>query len=63
MALLGLVTLMGTTACNPRYGYKNHAPAPSTATPSGAYTLKVTAQSSNGVTSTTLSTALALTVE
>jgi hypothetical protein len=63
MALLGLVTLMGTTACNPLYGYKNHAPATSTATPAGAYNLTITAQSSTGVTATTLSTAFALTVQ
>jgi len=63
MALIGLVTLMGTTACNPRYGYKNHAPTTNSGTPSGAYNVKVTAQSSNGVTATTLSTAFALTVK
>jgi hypothetical protein len=62
-ALLGLVTLMGTTACNPRYGYKNHVPTPSPATPAGAYNVTVTAQSSNGVTATTRSTAFALTVQ
>jgi hypothetical protein len=63
VALLGIVTLMGTTACNPRYGYKNHVPSTSTATPSGAYNLTITAQSSNGVTATTHSTAFALTVK
>lgn len=63
MTLLGLVTLMGTTACNPLYGYKNHAPATSPATPAGAYNLTITAQSSTGVTATTLSTAFALTVQ
>jgi len=63
IALLGLVTMMGTTACNPLYGYKNHAPTPSAATPAGAYNLTITAQSSTGVTSTTLSTVFALTVQ
>ncbi len=50
VALVGLVTLLGTTACNPRYYYLNHGPPTNPATPSGTYTVTVTAQSSNGVT-------------
>jgi hypothetical protein len=62
VTLVGLVTLMGTTACNPRYDYYNHGPSSATATPSGNYTLKVTGQSSDGVTATIRSTTFAFTV-
>ena len=44
---------LGTTACNPLYNYYNHGPVPNPATPSGTYTVTVTAQSSNGVTAIT----------
>ncbi|MDR3751974.1 MAG: Ig-like domain-containing protein [Terracidiphilus sp.] len=63
LALVGLVTVLGTTACNPRYYYLNHGPSGTSATPAGNYTVKVTAQSSNGVTATTHSTTLAFTVK
>jgi hypothetical protein len=63
IAFLGLVTTLGMTACAPRYNYFNHGPPHNLPTPSGTYTLKVTAQSSNGVTATTRSTSLALTVK
>ncbi len=62
LGLVGLVAVMGTTACNPLYQYKNHGPSPNLPTPVGTYTLLVTAQSSNGVTATTHSTTMALTV-
>ena len=62
IAFVGLVTVLGTAGCNPLYNYKNHGPSPNQPTPAGTYTLKVTAQSSNGVTATTNSTTLALTV-
>ncbi len=62
MALVCLVTLLGTTGCNPLYKYENHGPVPNPATPAGNYTVLVTAQSSNGVTAITHSTTLALTV-
>lgn len=62
VALVGLVTLMGTTACSPRYSYYNHGPSTSSATPAGTYTVKVTGQTSDGVTATTHSTTFALTV-
>jgi hypothetical protein len=63
MALVGLVTMLGTTACNPRYYYENHGPPPVPATPSGSYTVIVTAQYSNGITATTTSTTIGLTVK
>jgi hypothetical protein len=63
LALVGLVTMFGATACAPRYNYYNHGPIPNPATPSGTYTLNVIAQSSNGVTAITQSTTLALTVQ
>ena len=63
VALVGLVTMLGTTACNPRYNYLNHGPPPNQATPSGTYNILVTAQFSNGVTSATLPTTFALTVQ
>jgi hypothetical protein len=63
LTLLALVTVMGTTGCNPRYDYFHHGPPINPATPSGTYTVIVTAQSSNGVTAITNSTTLALTVK
>lgn len=62
IALIGVVTILGTTGCNPLYYYKNHGPTPNLPTPVGTYTVKVTAQSSNGITATTHSTTIALTV-
>jgi uncharacterized protein (DUF2141 family) len=53
VCLVGLVTLLGTTACNPRYDYRNHGPPPPPATPAGTYTVNITGQSSNGVTAIT----------
>lgn len=63
LALVALVTLLGTTACNPQYYYFNHGPPINPSTPPGIYTVFVTAQSSNGVTATTHSTTLAFTVQ
>ena len=64
LTLVGLVTLLGTTACNPRYGYLNHGPIPNPATPAGTYTVNVVGQSSNGITAiTNPPTTLALTVK
>jgi len=63
LALVAVVATLGTTACNPRYDYLNHGPPINPATPSGTYTIDVTAQSSNGVTATTRFTTLALTVK
>jgi len=62
LALVGLVTLLGTTACNPRYYYLNHGPPTNPATPAGTYNINVTAQSSNGVTGLTQTTTVVLIV-
>ena len=63
LALVGLVTTLGTTACNPRYNYEHHGPPINPATPAGTYTINVTAQSSNGVAAITNSTTMSLTVQ
>ncbi len=63
LAGVGLIAMLGTTACNPLYNYKNHGPSPNLPTPAGTYTLKVTAQSSNGITAITQSTTMVLTVQ
>ncbi len=63
LGLVGLVTVLGTTACAPRYNYYNHGPPFNLPTPSGSYTLQITAQSSNGVTATTHTLPFALTVK
>jgi len=62
VGLVALVTMLGTTGCNPRYYYYNHGPPTPPATPAGTYTVTVTGQSSNGVTATTNNATLALTV-
>lgn len=63
LALVGLVTLLGTTACNPRYYYEHHGPIPNPPTPAGSYTVKVAAQTSNGVTAAAYFTSFELTVK
>jgi hypothetical protein len=63
IALVGLVTALGTTACNPRYYYEHHGPPTNPATPSGTFNVTVTAQSSNGIAATTNSATLVLTVQ
>lgn len=63
MALVGLVTTLGTTACNPLYYYYNHGPGQPPATPSGSFNITVTGQSDNGVTAITNSTTMVLTVQ
>ena len=62
LMLLGLITTLGTTACNPLYHYEHHGPPVNPPTPSGTYTVTVTGQSSNGVTAITNSTNFTLTV-
>lgn len=62
VALVALATGLGTTACAPRYNYYNHGPDRNLPTPTGTYTLKLTAQSSNGITATTQSIPFSLTV-
>lgn len=63
LAALGVVTMMGTTACNPQYHYYHNGIPANPATPSGNYTVTVTAQSSNGITAITHSTTLAMAVK
>ena len=63
LALVGLVTVLGTTGCNPRYYYLNHGPPLNPPTPAGTYTVKISAQSTNGVSAITHFTTLALTVK
>jgi hypothetical protein len=63
LALVGMIAVLGTTACSPLYDYRNHGPSPNLPTPAGTYTLLVTAQSSNGITATTHSTTMVLTVK
>ncbi len=63
LALLGLVTMLGTTGCNPRYYYEHHGPPINPATPPGTYTININAQSSNGVTAITNTTTMSLTVQ
>jgi hypothetical protein len=62
VALMGLVTTLGTTSCKALYGYYEHGPSHPNATPSGTYTVTVTGQTSNGVTAITNSTTFVLTV-
>jgi hypothetical protein len=63
LALVGFITVLGTTACNPNYYYYNHGPGNVPATPSGTYTITVTGQTSNGITAQTISTPLVLIVQ
>jgi hypothetical protein len=62
VALVGLVTVLGTTGCNPRYNYLNHGPPTNPATPAGTYTVTVSAQTNNGVTAIIHSTTFVLIV-
>ena len=63
MALIGLVTSLGTTGCNPFWYYYHHGPPTTPPTPAGTYTVTVTAQSSNGVTALYNTTTMVLTVK
>ena len=63
VCLVALVTMLGTTACNPRYDYYNHGPPPPPATPAGTYTVTIAGQSSNGVTAVTTFATMVLTVK
>jgi hypothetical protein len=60
--LVGVIGTFGMTACAARYRYLNHPPTYNGGTPTGSYTITVTAQTSNGVTAAEHSTTLALTV-
>lgn len=63
VAMLGLITTLGATGCAPLYRYYQHGPGNPPATPAGTYNVTVTAQSSNGVSATTTSTTMVLTVQ
>jgi hypothetical protein len=63
LALVALVSVLGTTACNPRYNYFHHGPTPNSPTPAGTYTVTVIGQSSNGITAITQDTTMTLTVK
>ena len=63
IALVGLVTALGTTACNPQYYYYHHGPPNNPATPAGTYIVTVTGQSSNGISAITQNTTFVLTVQ
>jgi len=62
LGLVAFVSALGTTACSPLYNYKNHGPPQNLPTPAGTYSVTVAAQSSNGVTATTHTTTVGLTV-
>jgi large repetitive protein len=62
IAFVALATSLGMTACSPLYNYYNHGPDDNLPTPTGTFQMKVTAQSSNGVTAITNSTSFVLTV-
>ncbi len=63
LALVGLVSVLGATACSPLYNYHNHGPPHNLPTPAGTYTVSINAQSSNGISATTHSTTIVLTVK
>lgn len=63
IALVGLITVLGATACNPHYYYYNHGPGNVPATPAGTYTITVTGQTSNGITAQSQNTTFNLTVQ
>ena len=63
LALVGFVSVLGTTACSPLYNYHNHGPPHNLPTPAGTYTVSINAQSSNGIAATTHSTTIVLTVK
>ena len=62
LGLVAFVTVLGTAACSPLYNYYNHGPPYNRPTPAGSYNVTISAQSSNGVTATTHSTTIAVTV-
>jgi hypothetical protein len=63
LLLVGVISVAGTTACSARYRYLNHPPTYNGGTLAGSYTILVTAQTSNGVTASSHSQTLALTVQ
>lgn len=64
LMLMGGMLLLGLSGCNARYNYLNHAPSPAnTGTPTGTYSITVTASSDNGITTTDHTVPLVLTVD
>jgi hypothetical protein len=63
VAMLGLVTMMGTTACSPLYDYYHHGPTTNLPTPAGTYTITVTGQATGVVSAIENSTTMVLTVK
>ena len=66
LMMLGLVVLATSvvfTGCGALYDYHNHGPPKNPATPSGTYTIQITAQTNNGVVATSVNTTFALTVK
>jgi hypothetical protein len=63
LALIALMTVLGTTGCNPLYHYKHDAPPVNDPTPAGTYKIFITAQSSNGVSANVNSTTFSFTVQ
>jgi len=62
LLVVGLVSVLGATACNERYDYFHHGPPANPPTPAGTYTVQVTAQSTNGITAITQTVPMVLTV-
>lgn len=62
LGLVAFVSVLGTVACAPLYNYRNHGPPSNLPTPAGTYNVTIAAQSSNGVSATTHTTTIALTV-
>jgi Big-like domain-containing protein len=63
LALLGVITTLGTTSCKELYKFYENGPSHPPATPTGTFTVTVTGQSSNGVTAIANSTTMVLTVQ
>jgi hypothetical protein len=63
IALVSLVTILGTTSCKALYGFYENGPPHPIATPAGTFSVTVTGQSSNGVTAVANSTTMVLTVQ
>ncbi len=63
LLMVGVVTMLGASACSPRYNYLNHGPIINPATPAGTYTVTIHAQSNNGVTVITHNATMVVTVK
>lgn len=61
--LVGLVTLLGTTGCNPLYYYHNYPVTNPHQTSLGTFNIAITGQSTDGVVAVTNSTTMVLTVQ